>query len=92
MRGALHLGIQKALGVVQTHFQVNLAALAMAYIVADDLDNDGAQAVVDHLDALAAPAAATLADDFEEVHFPNAPPPDLWSPESIWALRPLGHS
>jgi hypothetical protein len=29
---------------------------------------------VDHLDALTTPVAATLADDFEEVLFPNAPP------------------
>jgi hypothetical protein len=74
MRGALRLGIQKALSVVQLHYLVNLAALATGYIVADDLDDDGAQAVVDHLDALAAPAATILADDFEEDLFPNAPP------------------
>jgi hypothetical protein len=60
--------------VVDTHFQVNLAVLSTTYIVVDDLDDDGVQAVVDHLDALAAPAAATLADDFEEVLFPNARP------------------
>jgi hypothetical protein len=46
----------------------------MGYIVADDLDDDGAQAVVDHLDSLVAPTVTILADDFEEVLFPNAPP------------------
>jgi hypothetical protein len=53
--------------VVQSHYVVNLAALAMGYIVADDLDDDEAQAMVERLDALAAPATAVLADDFEEV-------------------------
>jgi hypothetical protein len=46
MRGALHPGIQKTLGVVQSHYLINLSALSTAYIVADDLDDDGAQAVV----------------------------------------------
>jgi hypothetical protein len=59
---------------VQSHYQVNLVALATGYIIADDLDDDGEQAVADHLDALAIPAIAILADDFEEVLFPNAPP------------------
>jgi hypothetical protein len=31
MRGALRLGIQKTLGVVQLHYQVNLATLATGY-------------------------------------------------------------
>jgi hypothetical protein len=92
MRGVLHLGIQKTLGVVQSHYLVNLAALAICYIVAEDLDDDGAHAVVDRLDALAAPAAAALADDFEEVLFLNAPPPDPLSPESGRVLWPLGCS
>jgi hypothetical protein len=70
----LRLGIQKTLGVVQSHYLVNLAALATGYIVADDLDDDEVQAVVDRLDALATPVATALADDFEEVLFPNAPP------------------
>jgi hypothetical protein len=74
MRGALRLGIQKTLGVVQSHYLFNLSALSTAYIIADDLDDDGAQAVVDCLDALTAPTVAALADDFEEVLFPNAPP------------------
>jgi hypothetical protein len=74
MRGALHLMIQKTLGVVQSHYLVNLVALATGYIIADDLDDDEAQAVADRFNALAAPAAAALADNFEEVLFPNPPP------------------
>jgi hypothetical protein len=92
MRGALHLGIQKTLGVVQSHYRVDVVALATGYIIADDLDNDGAEAEVNRLYALAAPAADILANDFEEVLFPNAPPPGPSSPESSWALWPLGCS
>jgi hypothetical protein len=36
------LGIQKALDVEQSHYQVNLAALATGYIVADDLNDEEA--------------------------------------------------
>jgi hypothetical protein len=74
LRGALRLGIQKTLGMVQSHYVVNLASLATGYIVADDLDEDEAQVVVDRLDTLAAHAATDLADAFEEDLFPNAPP------------------
>jgi hypothetical protein len=66
--------IQKTLGVVQSHYLINLVALATGYIIADDLDDDEAQAVADRFNALAAPAAAALADNFEEVLFPNPPP------------------
>jgi hypothetical protein len=33
MRRALHLGVQKALGVVRSHYEVNFEALAEGYIV-----------------------------------------------------------
>jgi hypothetical protein len=90
MRGALRLGIQKTLSMVQSHYQVDIAALATGYIVVDELGDDGTEAKANCLDALAAPAADILADDFEEVLFPNAPPPGPSSLESSWALRPLG--
>jgi hypothetical protein len=59
--------------VVQSHYQVVLVALAMGYIVADDLDDDGAEAEANLLDTLAAPATNILTGDFEEVLFLNAP-------------------
>jgi hypothetical protein len=80
------------LGVVQSHYRVNLAALATGYIVADGLDDDAAEAKANRLDVLAAPAADILADDFMEILFPDAPPPDPWSPESNWVLKPLDFS
>jgi hypothetical protein len=89
MRGVLRLGIQKTLGVVQSHYRVNLMALAMGYIIPDGLDDDGAEAKANHLDALAAPATDILADDFMEILFQTLLLPDPSSPESSWALRPL---
>jgi hypothetical protein len=74
MRGVLRLGIQKTLSMVQSHYRVNITALATGYIVVDDLDVDGVEAKANHLDALAAPAADILTDDFEEILFPNTPP------------------
>jgi hypothetical protein len=74
MRGALRLGIQKILGVVQSQYRIDVAALATSCLVTDDLDDDGAEAEVNRLDAIATPAADILANDFEEVLFPNTPP------------------
>jgi hypothetical protein len=42
MKGALRLGIQKTLGVVQSHYIISHAVLAVGYIIADDLDDDRA--------------------------------------------------
>jgi hypothetical protein len=75
--------------VLQSHYRVDLAALATGYIVADNLDDVGAQAEADRLDALSAPAADIPADDFEEVLFPNVPTAGPSSFESSWTLCPL---
>jgi hypothetical protein len=88
----LCLVIQKALGMVQSHYRVDLSALATGYIVTDDLDDDGLQGEEIRLDALAAPIADILADDFEKVLFPNAPPLGPSSPKCSWALGQLGYS
>jgi hypothetical protein len=73
MRGTLHLGIQKTLDVVQSHYQVNLMALSTGYIVANDLDDDGAESEANHLDTPSAPTADILANDFVEIPFSDAP-------------------
>jgi hypothetical protein len=74
MQGALRLGVQKTLDVVQSHHRVNLAALATGYIVVDGLDDDAAEAKANRLDVLAAPAADILTDNFMEILFADAPP------------------
>jgi hypothetical protein len=74
MRDALCLRVQKTLGVVQSHYRVNLRALSTGYIIPDGLDDDGAEAEMNRVDALTAPTADILTDDFIEILFPDAPP------------------
>jgi hypothetical protein len=80
MRGALRLGIQKTLSVLQSHYRVNFPVLATGYIVADDLDDDDAESEANYLDALVAPAADILTDDFAEILFSNTPPAEPLEP------------
>jgi hypothetical protein len=70
MRRALHLNVQKALGVVGSHYQVNLGAVASGYVVPEGVEDEVA---MERADALAAAAAETLAEDFEDFLFPDAP-------------------
>jgi hypothetical protein len=70
MRRALHLGVQKALGVVASHYRVNLRAISTGYVIPEGLDDE---VEMNRVDALAAPAANVLAEDFMEFLFPDAP-------------------
>jgi hypothetical protein len=69
MRRALHLGVQKALGVVRSHYEVNFEALAEGYVVPDGVEDEVA---MERVDTLAVDAAGTLAEAFEEFLFPDA--------------------
>jgi hypothetical protein len=71
MHRALHLGVQKALGVVASHYQVDLEAVSTGYVVPVGVDDEVA---MNRADALAAPAADALAEDFMDFLFPDAPP------------------
>jgi hypothetical protein len=71
MRRALHLGVQKALGVVVSHYQVNLGAISTSYIVPVGVDD---KVEMNRVDTLAAPTADVLAEDFMDFLFPDAPP------------------
>jgi hypothetical protein len=70
MHRALHLGVHKALGVVRSHYEVNLEAVASGYVVSEGVEYEVA---MERADALAAAAAETLAEDFEDFLFPEAP-------------------
>jgi hypothetical protein len=70
MRRALHLGVQKALGVVRSHYQVDFEAVASGYVVPI---GDEHEVAMERVDALAAAAAGTLAEDFMDFLFPDAP-------------------
>jgi hypothetical protein len=60
--------------VVQSHYRVNLGAMSTGYIVPNGLDDDGAEAEMNCVDALATLAADILTDDLMEILFPDAPP------------------
>jgi hypothetical protein len=75
--------------VVVSHYRVNLGALSTGYIIPEGLDVAGAEVEMNHVDALAAPAADVLADDFMEILFPKAAPAAPSSPESSWAFKPF---
>jgi hypothetical protein len=67
---ALHLGVQKALGVVVSHYHVNLEAVSTGYVVPVGVDDE---VVMNRADALTAPTADILAEDFTDFLFPDAP-------------------
>jgi hypothetical protein len=71
MRRVLHLGIQKALSVVRSHYEVNFEVVASGYgyVVPEGIVDDVA---MEQVDALAADAAETLTEAFVEFLFPDA--------------------
>jgi hypothetical protein len=77
MRRALHLGVQKALGVLRSHYEVNFEAVVSGYVVPDGVE--------EHMDALAAVAAERLTEDFMEFLFP-----DVADADAPQTCRPLG--
>jgi hypothetical protein len=70
MRRALHLGVQKALGVVGSHYQVDFEAVASDYVIPVGVEDEVA---MERADALAAAVVETLAEDFVDFLFPDAP-------------------
>jgi hypothetical protein len=69
MRRALHQGVQKALGMVRSHYDVNFEAVASSYVVLEGVEDEVA---MEQADALAADAAETLTEAFAEFLFPDA--------------------
>jgi hypothetical protein len=69
MHRALRLGVQKALGVLRSHYEVNFEAVAEGYIIPEGVEDEVA---MERVDALAADAADALAEAFEEFLFPDA--------------------
>jgi hypothetical protein len=69
MRRALRLGVQKALGVVRSHYEVNFEALAEGYVVPEGVEDEVA---MERMDALAADATGSLTEALEEFLFPDA--------------------
>jgi hypothetical protein len=70
MRRTLHLGVQKALGVVASHYQVDFEAVSSGYVVPVGVEDEEA---MNRTDALAATAADMLMEDFTDFLFSEAP-------------------
>jgi hypothetical protein len=68
MRRTLRLGVQKSLGVVRSHYEMNFEAVAEGYVVPEGVEDEVA---MERVDALAADAAEVLAEAFEEFLFPD---------------------
>jgi hypothetical protein len=68
--------------MVKCHYEVNLEAVASGYVVSEGVEDEVA---MERADALAAAAAETLAEDFEDFLFPDAP-----DGQRAQSLRPLG--
>jgi hypothetical protein len=77
MHRALHLGVQKALGVVRSHYELNLEAVAPGYVVPEGVEDE---AEMEQAGALAADAAEALTEAFTEFLFPDAP--DACAPQA----------
>jgi hypothetical protein len=77
MHRTLHLGVQKALDVVRSHYEVNFEPVASGYVVPEGVEDELA---MEKVDALAANAAETLTEDFMEFLFPDAP--DAGAPQA----------
>jgi hypothetical protein len=56
--------------VVVSHYQVNIGAISTGYVIPVDVDDE---VEMNRVDALAAPAANVLAEDFMEFLFSDAP-------------------
>jgi hypothetical protein len=69
MRRVLDLGVQKALGVVRSHYEVNFEAVTSGYVVPEGVEDEVA---MEKVDALATDAVETLTEDFLEFLFPDA--------------------
>jgi hypothetical protein len=60
----------KALGVVASHYQVDLEAVSSGYVVPVGVEDE---VVMDRTDALAATTVEMLVEDFMDFLFPDAP-------------------
>jgi hypothetical protein len=69
MHRTLHLGVQKALDVVRSHYEVNFEAVASGYVVSEGVEDEAA---MEQADVFAADAAKALTDAFAEFLYPDA--------------------
>jgi len=79
LRGALHMGVKRALAVIASHYiGVDLQAISVGYVLPDD-DEEADEAVKKLMEAAEGPGAA-LAGLFEEEVVPPPPSADAGDP------------
>jgi hypothetical protein len=71
MHRVLHLGVQKALDMVVSHYRVDLEAISTGYVIPVGVDDE---VEMNRVDTLTTPAANILTEDFMEFLIPDAPP------------------
>jgi hypothetical protein len=83
---ALHLGVQKALDMVVSHYRVNLGAISTGYVIPIDVDDE---VEMNCMDTLTAPTTKVLTEDFMEFFFLDAPRLAVSRPKNSWAFKPF---
>ena len=66
IKSTFHLGVQRALAVASTHYDMDLRTVLLGYIVAPDISGDAASAAMDDADAAVEEFAAVLARKLED--------------------------
>ena len=80
LRGALHMGVKRALAVISSHYLgVDLPAISDGYVLPDD-DEEADAAVAKLMEVAEGPGTA-LATLFEEEVVPPPPSTDAGGPE-----------
>jgi hypothetical protein len=60
LKSAFHLGVQRALGVVSTHYIMGLEQVATGYVITPGVEGDAAMAAMEQADAAIEGAASAL--------------------------------
>lgn len=71
VKDVLFAGVQRTLGVLSTHYVVDLPEVAGGYVIAEDATDEEALAIIEQADAAAEDAARSLCAVFERDLFPG---------------------
>jgi hypothetical protein len=86
MRRALHLGVQKALGIVASRYHVDLEAVSTGYVVSIGVDDEVAMNRVDTLPLLLPTSSPRTSQNSSSRTLPRQAAP---KPEDHWAFVSL---
>ena len=72
LKSAFHLGVQRTLGVVSTHYVMNIEQVATGYVVTPGVDGDAEVAAMEQADTAVEGAASVLSVLLEGDLLPDA--------------------